>query len=60
MSAAMGHDAGRIVEYFAAIEQQNAGRVVNLADQGPYGRAKPSTEVVHHSLCNGGSTPPSP
>jgi len=38
MSAEFGHDAGKIVEYFASIQKKNSARVVNLADQGPFGR----------------------
>lgn len=45
MSAEIGHDPARLVEYFAALERQNAFRVVNLADQGPKGRKKDLTET---------------
>ena len=38
MSAAVGHDPERIVDYFASFQAQNADRIINLADQGPYGR----------------------
>ena len=45
MSAEINHDPVRLVEYFAALEKQNAFRVVNLADQGPKGRKKDPTET---------------
>ena len=45
MSAEIGHDPARLVEYFAALERQNAFRVVNLADQGPRGQKKDLTET---------------
>ena len=57
MSAEIDHDAGRIVEYFASIQKRNAGRVVNLADQGPFGRTKHCTEVAEPLVPDGDSTP---
>jgi hypothetical protein len=40
MSAEIKHNGSKIVEYFDAIQGRNDRRVVNLADQGPYGRKK--------------------
>lgn len=45
MSAEIGHDPNRIVDYFASIQKRNARRIVNLADQGPMGRTKDCTEA---------------
>ncbi len=56
MSAAIDHDAGKIVDYFASIQKRNAGRVVNLADQGPKGRTKHCIEVAEQPLPESGST----
>lgn len=57
MSAEIKHDASRIVEYFAAIQRRNVRRVVNLADQGPYGRTKDCTEADDQLQSDGSSTP---
>lgn len=57
MSAAIGHDPKRIVDYFASIQTQNVDRVINLADQGPYGQTKHAIEVTDQPLPDGGSTP---
>jgi hypothetical protein len=56
ISAAIGHDPARIVEYFASMQKRHADRIVNLADQGPYGRTKHCTEVADQPLPDGGST----
>ena len=55
MSAAIGHDPARIVDYFASIQKRNASRVVNLADQGPKGRTKDCTEADGRPLTDGSS-----
>jgi len=57
ISAEIGHDPAKIVDYFAAIQKQHADRVINLADQGPYGRTKHCIEVADEPLPDGGSTP---
>ena len=57
MSAEIEHDASKIVEYFAAIQRRNNLRVVNLADQGPYGRTKDCTEDTDQPQPDGSSTP---
>ena len=57
MSADIGHDPAKIVEYFASIQERNARRTVNLADQGPYGRTKHCIEVADQPLPDSGSTP---
>jgi len=57
MSAEMMHDTSKIVEYFAAIQRRNNRRVVNLADQGPYGRTKVCTEADDQPQSDGSSTP---
>jgi len=57
MSAAIEHDASKIVEYFAAIQRRNSRRIVNLADQRPYGRTKDSTEADDQPQPDGSSTP---
>ena len=57
MSAEIGHDPNRIVDYFASMQRKYAKRVVNLADQGPMGRTKHCIEVADQPLPDGGSTP---
>lgn len=57
MSADIEHDASKIVEYFAAIQRRNKLRVVNLADQGPYGRSKNCTEAADQPQPDGSATP---
>lgn len=57
MSAEIEHDASKIVDYFAAIQRRNNHRVVNLADQGPYGRTKDCTEADDKPQPDGSSTP---
>ena len=56
MSAEIGHDPNRIVDYFASIQNKNARRIVNLADQGPMGRTKHCTEVADQPLPDGVSS----
>jgi hypothetical protein len=56
ISAEIGHDPSKIVEYFASIQKKNAHRMVNLADQGPYGRTKHCIEVSDQPLPDGGSS----
>ena len=56
MSAEIGHDPKRIVEYYAAIQQRNADRLVNLVDQKKSGRTKHCIEVVNQPLPDGVST----
>jgi hypothetical protein len=57
MSAEIGHDPNRIVDYFASMQRKYAKRVINLADQGPMGRTKHCIEVADQPLPDGGSTP---
>ncbi len=57
MSAEIDHDTSKIVEYFSAIHRRNKRRVVNLADQGPYGRTKDCTEADDQPRPDGSSTP---
>lgn len=57
MSAEIGHDPAKITDYFAAIQRRQAHRLVNLADQGPYGRSKHNNAVTEKSLPDSGSTP---
>jgi hypothetical protein len=44
MSVEINHDPQRIVEYFSAMQRRFSDRMINLADQGPMGRTKPSVE----------------
>jgi len=55
MSAEINHDPARIVEYFAAMQKKHANRIVNLADQGPYGRTNPSVDATDQPLVDDGS-----
>ena len=57
MSAEIGHDPNRIVDYFDSMQRKYAKRVINLADQGPMGRTKHCIEVADQPLPDGGSTP---
>ncbi len=57
MSAEIGHDPNRIVDYFASMQRKYAKRVINLADQGPMGRTKHCIEVADQPFPDGGSTP---
>jgi hypothetical protein len=57
MSADIGHDPAKIVDYFASMQKRYAHRTVNLADQGPYGRTKHCIEVAEQPIPDGGSTP---
>ncbi len=57
MSTEIGHDPAKIVDYFASIQRRNAHRLVNLADQGPYGRTKHCNEVAEQTLADDGSIP---
>ncbi len=56
MSAEIGHDPNKIVDYFASIQKRNAHRIVNLADQGPLGRTKHCIEVADQPIPDGGSS----
>lgn len=56
ISVEIGHDPAKIVDYFAAIQEQHADRVINLADQGPYGRTKHCIKVADEPLSDGGSS----
>jgi hypothetical protein len=57
MSAEIGHDPSKIVEYFASIQRCHAHRLVNLADLGPNGRTKLCSEVAEQPLPDSGPTP---
>lgn len=57
ISAEIAHDPARIVDYFASIQNRYADRVINLADQGPYGRTKHCTEADGRPCSDGSSTP---
>ena len=57
MSAEIGHDPAKIVDYFASLQRRHAHRLVNLADQGPYGRTKLCSEVAKQPLPDSGATP---
>lgn len=56
ISAEIGHDPAKIVDYFASIQKRHANRVINLADQGPYGRTKHCIEVADQTLPDVGSS----
>jgi len=57
MSVEIQHDPQRIVEYFSAIQRDLADRVINLADQGPQGRTKPTTDGSPETNPEIGSSP---
>jgi hypothetical protein len=57
MSDEIQHDPQRIVEYFSAIQRKLADRVINLADQGPLGRTKPSPDSSRQTNPEIGSSP---
>jgi hypothetical protein len=57
MSAEIGHDPNKIVDYFASMQRKYAKRLINLADQGPMGRTKHCIEVADQGIPDGGSTP---
>ncbi len=44
-STEIGNDPKRIVDYFAAIQNGNANRFVNLADHKKFGRTNNCTET---------------
>jgi hypothetical protein len=50
MSVEINHDPQRIVEYFSAMQRRFSARMINLADQGPMGRTKPSVEGAQQSI----------
>jgi len=56
ISAEIGHDPKRILEYYAALQDSVKSRTVNLADQGVAGRTKHCIEVADQPLPDGGST----
>jgi hypothetical protein len=57
MSVEIQHDPERIVEYFSAIQRNLADRVIDLADQGPLGRTKPSPDGSPQTNSEIGSSP---
>lgn len=56
ISAEIGYDPAKIVDYFASIQERHTDRMINLADQGPDGRTKHCPEVADHTLPDGGSS----
>ena len=57
ISAEIGHDPKRILEYYAALQASVKSRTVNLADQGPYGRTKPIVDITDQPIPEEGSSP---
>lgn len=57
MSVEIQHDPKRIVEYFSSKQRNLADRVINLADQGPLGRTKPTTDGCPQTNPEIGSSP---